>query len=169
MLWLNEQCLPAAQSSNGQTHTVWQMQSGHKWKGRVTISSWLYRNRVDQRDTTHDTDFIAKQHNITNLSNNTLFLLLYACRYYRRLFFLVKNQLSWCHFLYLTLKTDRREHLRWSYPMTPCSNLSLSFSIWMAVPVKTHDQVDLPLICLKWKGEEGSEWGSDSVKERDLL
>lgn len=48
-------------------------------------------------------------------------------------------------------------------------SLSLSFTIWMSVPVKTHDQVDLPLICLKWKWEEGSEGGSDSVKARDLL
>lgn len=34
----------------------------------------------------------------------------------------------------------------------------------MTVPVKTHDPVDLLLICLKATGEEGSEGGSDSVE-----
>lgn len=62
----------------------------------------------------------------------------------------------------------RREYLIVLYASLQQS-LSLSFTIWMSVPVKTHDQVDLPLICLKCKGEEGSEGGSDSVKERDLL
>lgn len=72
----------------------------------------------------------------------------------------------------LPYKVMMREHWCWSYGKPPCSNLSpflslslsLSRAIWMTVPVKTHDQEDLPLICLKWKGEERTGGGSDPVQ-----
>lgn len=64
-----------------------------------------------------------------------------------------------------------KEHLSRSYPKTPCSSLSLPHSLslcllslslslfeWLRLS-KHMTWEDLPLICLKWKGEGRSEKG----------